>query len=957
MADATKTIEVIFGAVDSTKAGVRSALDGFDTFDKKVQSVAEPVANFTQSLIKVEAAIAAAGIAMAAISIKEAGQFGDAVLEIGTLFQGTHEQVETFNNDILEFGRNSTQSLTDITAATYTAISAGTDFNDSLELLIVTEKLAVAGVADLEATTRLVASSLNAYGEEVNQAERYSDALFTTVRLGQTTIPELASSLATVTGVASSAGIPFETLAAAVAALTANGVPTSEAITAIKAAITNIIKPTKDAEEAASRLGVEFNATALQTKGFDGLMRDLQEATGGNTEEMAKFFGSITGLNAALVLSKDSSGKFAEALQEMETKAGATQAAFELMGKAFSLVNQNLVNNIKATLIDAGKPLLEEYGDAVGAMASLFESLGVSVKAPEFQPVYDALNEFINTFSTTLDGVATALPEAMANVDFTTLIESFGRLGDEIGIVFDVLFGEGLDLTKPEDLAIALQRGVDIMATFVDLTVGIVNQFQPIFGLIGEAATQLTQAGTESDVAAGKVLGALTALSNFGTIIGGFLIYLNESQDDISKWFDFLVGTAKIALNDLQIIFGGFFIAYAEFVEASNLALSKVTFGETSAEFEKSAYEWAAKSESLKTDIVRNSRELQEGWSQMADAVTRDSAAAQGSIKAIGDESSATAPKMEDAADAANRFADEALNLEILEKVSAHLVSVNQALDENGRVLDNSTGKTGELVADFQSLTDAQKQLADALKLTNPSISDFEDALGNLNPRIISSLNATDDLGKKVQILEAAQKGMILEFVDGQKVFTGYGKEMSVQVTDKTNAAAEASDKAMKAMNELSIEMEKIASNERIKNLEFAVDFNIAKIEADAAKYTAALQSVADVAASISESIGVLAGIFADPETGRREQRVIEDIIERQEDRLDKELELQEKLIQAQIDEMTARAEAVNRGESLITIEAGGLEPELEAFMFKILQRIQVKVAADQDLFLANAGL
>ena len=49
---------------------------------------------------------------------------------------------------------------------------------------------------------------------------------------------------------------------------------------------------------------------------------------------------------------------------------------------------------------------------------------------------------------------------------------------------------------------------------------------------------------------------------------------------------------------------------------------------------------------------------------------------------------------------------------------------------------------------------------------------------------------------------------------------------------------------------------------------------------------------------------------------------------------------------------MKARIQSLQRGDSLITITADGLEPELKAFMWKILQRVQMKAAEEQALYL-----
>ncbi len=948
MADINKTIEVVFGAVDQTKSGINSALDGYDTFDKKIQSVAQTGANFTESLLKAEVAIATVGVAMTAVAINQAGEFQGSISEIGSLFNGTSEQVSLLSDNILEYSRNSTSSIADINNATYIAISTGTEWTEVTIALAEAEKLAIAGATGLETATATLSRTMNAYGAEASEAERFSDALFVTVQNGDTNMDALAGAMGRVLSSAAAADIPIETLGAAIAGLTTAGINTNESMTLLNALFKELLKPSDD-------LKASLGGMSLESNSLHEITQQLATATGGSADKFFNLFTSTEAAKGAMVLANDKAGVFNTTLEAMATKTGTVARNYEQMAQDFDRVNQNLLNNIKATFIDAGIPLLDEYKDAVAAIADIFKSVGVSVEAPEFQPVYDAVDEFVSRFTETLEGVATALPEAMAQVDFKPLIDSFGALGEEIATVFDGLFGDDLDLTKPEDLAKALQQAVNIMGVFVNVTKGIISEFQPIFALIGQAAKELATTSSASSEATGNLLGALTLLNGFGTAIGGFLILIKESEADISQVFNVMSGAAKIALNSIQISLNLVGIALSEFLEGANLALSKVTFGETSDEFLANANKWAATSEGLKDDLIRNSREAREGWSELADGILGSGEKIESSMKGVGDESAKTAPKLEAAAKEAAKLADEALNLEILDKVSKSLAEVNKALDDNGNAINIPVSKTGELVAATKELNDVEKVLAETLKLVNPSFAEFEKVMSNLPIGVQNSVRATDDLAQKIEILEAAEKGMLLEFKDGQKVFTGYGGVLDTQ-KDKTKDLAEETDKAKEAMLRFAVEMENIASNERIKTIEFATEFNIAQVEADAKKYAAALESVATVAAAISESIGTLAGIFADPETGRKEQRAIEDIIERQEDRLDQELELQAELIQAQIDQMNAQTEALNNGESLITIEAGGLEPELEAFMFKILQRIQVKVAADKDLFLANAG-
>ena len=62
-------------------------------------------------------------------------------------------------------------------------------------------------------------------------AAKASDIMFTTVKLGKTNFDELSGSLFQVAPIASSLGVDFESVGAALADLTAKGTPTSVAAT------------------------------------------------------------------------------------------------------------------------------------------------------------------------------------------------------------------------------------------------------------------------------------------------------------------------------------------------------------------------------------------------------------------------------------------------------------------------------------------------------------------------------------------------------------------------------------------------------------------------------------------------------------------------------------------------------------------------------------------------------
>ena len=86
---------------------------------------------------------------------------------------------------------------------------------------------------------------------------------------------------------------------------------------------------------------------------------------------------------------------------------------------------------------------------------------------------------------------------------------------------------------------------------------------------------------------------------------------------------------------------------------------------------------------------------------------------------------------------------------------------------------------------------------------------------------------------------------------------------------------------------------------------------------------------------------------------------VLYDQTEKLEKYLDRQMSMQEdlvdaqkRLIEAQIDQIKVRTDMLEKGDSIIKIEGEGLEPELEAFMWKILEKLQLRANAEFSEFL-----
>lgn len=902
MADQNLAVAIIFSAVDNLGGTLKELDTDFGALSGKVEAFAQPFANFTESLLKAEAALAALGAAMVAVSVDKAGRFGDSVKEIGTLFGGTSEQVGQFNDDILAYGSTSTKSLDEINQAVYSAISAGTKYGDALDLVATAEKLSVAGRADLGDVTKVLTGALNAYGESTSEAAKYSDVLFSTVKAGQTTLPEIAAGLGQVSSIAATAGVPIEGLGAAIATLTSKGIGTSEAITGIKAALSNIIKPSSEAAEQAGALGVNFGVAELKSKGLDGMLRELMSATGGNVDQMAKFFGSVEGLNAVMALGQNGAADFSKAIADMSQSTGATQAAFEAMSDGYANSMQKMANAADVAMIKFGKPLLDEFGSVAGAIGGIFNSLGSGIDSGAFDPILNALQGFGAEAADILSDIATNLPMALEKLDFTDLIRAFSDLGDEAGTLFRDLFGD-IDLETPEGLADALQKVVDIITGLVDVTRGIATQFEPFAQALGGLASKTGEAGEEANVMAGKFLGVMDTIANFGLAIGGLAAAFQDSDTNISGAVDDIVDGISAGFNGVQAVFDVVMGSLATFVkdfvdvlDAMTLGAFHDKLGDVSANLDQMAADWADAAQRNAGEAVDALGRIGDGLDGVGDADAqqqmKDSAAA---LEKIGFEADA-------AAEQTGKF--EPIDLGNLDPVA-----------EAMRRLGISASETA----------DATEKLSGAAEAIAPEFATAED-------RARGYKAVMDELGRVTFVQVGSGAAGASKSVDEA------GKAM--------DEAAKKAEKAQEAAQKYALEMEKLASDERIKFIEATVQLNIAELQAQTEQVKAAFSSIDNTVNSTGDLINNLFGKLQSAD-GVSQKLDIMHMIEREEERRQKALDLQEKLIEAQIRYMDKRTEALGQTEALFRIEADGLEQPLEQIWREIMRKIQVKASEE----------
>jgi hypothetical protein len=197
------------------------------------------------------------------------------------------------------------------------------------------------------------------------------------------------------------------------------------------------------------------------------------------------------------------------------------------------------------------------------------------------------------------------------------------------------------------------------------------------------------------------------------------------------------------------------------------------------------------------------------------------------------------------------------------------------------------------------------------------------------------------------------QRGYTQSIIDGVTTLTQYGGVLA-GTKPKIDDAAESLSEAKEKAEEMALAWAELASSEREVIFRAAADIQVAQIEADTARVVANMESLSS---SFENTGDVLSGLFELwGEASRFDQSEIGDWIDREYAMREALAEAQLELTRADIERIRAQTEMLERGGVELRITSDGLEPELEAFMFKIIDRIRVNVAGTYEEFLIGAG-
>ena len=510
------------------------------------------------------AAASTAAVAFSTAAVTAAAGYQKELSNVQTLLTGTDEEIAartaSISSDVLSISNKTGVATSNLTDGMYQVVSAFGDVDDASSILETAAKAAAAGNATTTDSVNLLSAVTKGYGDISAEAvQKAADLSFATVRLGQTSFPELASSIGKVVPLASALGVQQEELYGTFATLTGVTGSTAEVATQYKAVLSGLMSPSKNMDAALSKLGYSTADAAIQSLGFQGTLEALMGTVGGDTQAMAKLFSSVEAQTAILALCGEQSSTYAEKTAEMYNATGAADEAFARQTDNLDYKIQKLTNRFQNFLTKAGLkllPYLEKLADKAipyltdamdKGLVILDDILPKAEKAVQFaaehKELFIALASGVLTAVTAFKALKTATTAISAVKNLSTVFKAASSGGSLLGGV--------LKLSTVQFAGFALAAGV-----IIAVVVAVYRNWDKLTALAQRMGTKVSEVWISIQTA---VLTAVAAL------VSGFQTNFPLLSAYLSGWWS----SVSAAVENVKAIFSNL-IQFVENVFSGN---------------------------------------------------------------------------------------------------------------------------------------------------------------------------------------------------------------------------------------------------------------------------------------------------------------------------------------------------------------------------------------------------
>ena len=382
-------------SLDSSRMsrGIREAQGRISVFSK---AGGKAMASFGNIAAGAMAGVALAAGAAVKKSATAAYEFNKITTKMITQIGLSRSEVRGMEKDLIRLSTAYGVAANDVAQAMWTIQSGNLRGKKAMEALEAATKLASIGMGDVNSNAQTLTSTLNAYSKSGLTAARAANIIADTVKYGQVPAEDMSEVMGDLVDLSSALDIEFSQLGGTIAALSQTTTNSSKITTQFKNIMTQIIKPSAEAEASMEDLHYSFGQLrALIEKGglLAGLMK-IKELMGDNAKVIAgELFPNVRGLTGILSALGDGWEKNAEIIDEVGKNTNSLNEAVKELNMSYSKQVDLLKNDWNNAFLNVGKAMQNSNKGVVVGFRKI-----VAYIPKMYNVVGKALTEFINYF-------------------------------------------------------------------------------------------------------------------------------------------------------------------------------------------------------------------------------------------------------------------------------------------------------------------------------------------------------------------------------------------------------------------------------------------------------------------------------------------------------------------------------------------------------------------------------
>lgn len=514
-------------SIDRVKGSAMQASAGLKTARAEVQN------NQGQSKLARAGEIAAGGASAIAVgaavtaplkqAVDDAAEFEYAMSKVQAVTGADAQTMQKLAEQARALGRATEFNAKQAAEAQYYLGLAGWKQEAILAATPNLLRLAIAGGTDLARTADIISDDMTAMGIAVDaegkSVQRFSDIFAATMSNSNTTIEMMGETMKYAGTIAGTLGYSMEDVALAIGLMANNGIKASEAGTALRAVMTRLAAPPKEAAEAFAQIAKETGIVISPIDELTGKVKPLRQVftdlrnalKGYNEVERVEFGKKIAGMEGTAgfnAIVKSTDADFNKLVNAIDNADGASERMANTMQ-----------DNLRGSLIATKS-----------AMYDLNVELGKSM-TPALRKVNSALTSFLNG----LTSLANEYPRV------TSALTIFAGIAGGLLVVLGTV---GLAVAALAAGATAV--GVAISGTVVAAIAGVIAVIAILLANIDTIKQKFAE---WKELAQEKIDGVIEAFNGFKETVQGII-------DSAKATFDEMVGKVGEGIDTVKQKFG-----------------------------------------------------------------------------------------------------------------------------------------------------------------------------------------------------------------------------------------------------------------------------------------------------------------------------------------------------------------------------------------------------------------